>query len=257
MSGIAMSRRSEVGTRQRNEDFTLVGQAPFGWYAILSDGAGGHLDGARASMLVASTAEQVLRASDQLCAALVQQAIVSADLALKDQVQGKTGAQRMAATLVILAIERSGQRAVWGHVGDSRLYLVRRGGIAHVTRDDSVVQQMLEAGWIDADQARNHPRRSQLLAALGSEEPVNPNVLSQPWPLADGDAFLLCTDGWWDALPAGGLEHDLAHAASIDGWLDAMSARVAALADRNQDNFSAVAVWIGDPADVTRLVGSA
>lgn len=255
MSGISMSRRSEQGGRAYNEDCTMVGQAPFGWFAILSDGAGGHLNGARASQLSVQTACDILRDRDGLDSELVSAAIVGADRALKDEIASLAGNARMAATIVVLGIERTGEHAVWAHVGDSRLYLLRGGRLVHLTRDDSVVQQLVEAGWIDEAGARNHPSRSQLLAALGGDDPVSPHVLDAPWGLADGDAFLLCSDGWWEGLDHETILACLAAASSVDAWLDAMLAQVRARGKPNQDNFSAIGVWIGNPNEVTRLVG--
>jgi len=80
--------------------------------------------------------------------------------------------------------------ALWGHVGDSRLYLLRDQRASAVTRDDSVLQWMVDAGLWQADQLHQHPQRNQLMAALGADEGVEPHLSADPFELRDGDAFL-------------------------------------------------------------------
>jgi serine/threonine protein phosphatase PrpC len=96
----------------------------------------------------------------------------------------------------VLWIDQTASRALWAHVGDSRLYRIRHGLVDMVTTDDSVVQRMTQTGLITAEQARRHPQKNQLLAALGAEGEIEPHTVARPVELADGDAFLLCSDGW-------------------------------------------------------------
>jgi serine/threonine protein phosphatase PrpC len=142
---------------------------------------------------------------------------------------------------------------VWSHVGYSRLYLRRQGRMARVTRDDSVVQTMLDAGLIDENQARHHSQRNQLIAAMGAEEPIEPHLSEADFDIHDGDAFLLCSDGWYDPLEAADIEETLAGAHSALDWLDRMRAIVQRRQRTNQDNYSAIAVWVGNPAEITRI----
>ncbi|HEY0856427.1 MAG TPA: protein phosphatase 2C domain-containing protein [Albitalea sp.] len=253
---IQIASRSEVGGRSRNEDHVLHGEVPGGWYALLADGAGGHSDGAVASELVVRAAAHELgerAAGSTLLPDALADLIRNAHAALNERQRGAMGRQRMHATLVALWIDRAQQHAIWSHAGDSRLYLLRRGRIAQVTHDDSVVQGMVDAGLLDAAQARIHPQRNQLLAALGSEEPIEPHCCDAPLALQDGDAFLLCSDGWHDPLDDADIEGGLAEARSADAWLAAMQRRLLARERAHQDNFSAIAVWVGDPAEVTRI----
>jgi serine/threonine protein phosphatase PrpC len=83
----------------------------------------------------------------------------------------------------------------YGHVGDSRLYLLRQGIIIQLTRDQSYVQQMVENGVINAEQAKTHPSRNILTSALGSDSAVEADFAEAPVPLLAGDMLLLCTDG--------------------------------------------------------------
>jgi serine/threonine protein phosphatase PrpC len=255
MHAVGIDSRSEVGARSRNEDYVQFGAVESGWYAVLADGAGGHSNGAVASDLVVRIATHELRsrvARESLQPQALGEVAIAANEALNRQQSGAQGHQRMHATLVILWIDGALQHALWSHVGDSRLYVLRRGRVDRVTRDDSVVQTMVDAGLLAPEQAREHPNRNQLIAALGSEEPLEPH-LSDAFELRDGDAFLLCSDGWYDMLAESDIEETLARAASVEDWLSAMQHIVHERQRPNQDNYSAIAVWIGNPAENTRV----
>ena len=124
-----------------------------------------------------------------------------------------------------------------------------------VTSDDSVVQRMVDAGLLTARQAQHHPKKNQLIAALGIQDAVEPHTLAQPVPIEEGDAFLLCSDGWWDSLEESVIADTLSDASSPDEWLTAMQRHIEAQDHPKQDNFSAVAVWVGDPGATTRIMG--
>lgn len=252
MLEIEIAARSEVGGRSHNEDDLRHGRnGPF-WYAVLADGAGGHRGGAVAADLVVRLTAHALQNAVQASPAELTGLVVQAHEALL-QKQGARAKDHMHATLVALWIDARRQEALWTHVGDSRLYLLRHGRVRHVTQDDSVVQQMVMAGYLTPEEALNHPKKNQLLAAMGTEGTVEPNTLERAMPIEDGDAFLLCTDGWWDHFSAQDLEAHFAVAATPADWLQRMAEHIARHAGPRQDNYSAIAVWVGDPAETTRL----
>jgi len=256
MSGITIASRSETGARKTNEDYLQHGVLESGWYAVLSDGAGGHSDGAIASdLVVRMVVHELSVAFDRSlpAGAALQQVVHVANDALNQQQRGQRGRHRMHATLVVLWVDAATRQAVWAHVGDSRLYLLRQGHVLSVTRDDSVVQTMVDAGLIAPGDARKHAQRNQLLAAMGSEEPIEPHVSEADFTLEDGDALLLCSDGWYDPLEPHEIESTLAASAGAQDWLDRMHALVKARAQPNQDNYSAIAMWVGNPAEITRI----
>lgn len=250
MLDIEIAARSEVGGRSRNEDDLRHGRnGPF-WYAVLSDGAGGHRGGAIAADLVVRLVAHGMQNAVQASPSDLTALVVQANDAL---VQQQDKRDRMHATLVALWIDARRQEALWTHVGDSRLYLLRHGRVLHVTQDDSVVQRMVDAGYLSAEEARHHPKKNQLLAAMGADGGIEPNTLTHAVPVEDGDAFLLCSDGWWDHFDTRSLEACFAEASSPDDWLARMAAHIARHALPRQDNYSAIAVWVGDPAETTRL----
>ena len=253
MFEISITACSERGQRAGNEDALRVGGAGSTQYAVLSDGAGGHERGAEASRRVVEHIEAALRAAASAFAGdLLTQALHSAHGALQLDQMGVQGRRRMHATVVALWIDTRHDRCVWSHVGDSRLYRMRYGAVDLVTADDSVVQRMLEGGILTPQQALNHPMKNQLLAAVGMQDSLEPHTLAQPVSLDDGDAFLLCTDGWWGGLTDAQIISTLTDADTPQCWLDAMRELILAQATLGQDNFSAIAVWVTDPAESTQ-----
>lgn len=252
MLQVEIATRCEVGGRNHNEDDLRHGQSGSLWYAVLSDGAGGHRGGAIASdIVVRMTALGLQSATEATPEHLTQIVCETNDTLL--QSQDKRSRDRMHATLVALWIDAERELALWTHVGDSRLYMLRHGRVAHVTEDDSVVQRMLSAGYLTPEEAQHHPSKNQLLSAMGTEDGVQPNTLPGCVEVEDGDAFLLCSDGWWDHFDTHDIEDAFAAAKSADEWLALMASDIVKAALPRQDNYSAIAVWIGDPSETTRL----
>jgi serine/threonine protein phosphatase PrpC len=110
-----------------------------------------------------------------------------------------------------------------------------------------VVQKMVDAGFVAPAALRESAQRSRLFAALGHAECHVPTVGETAYPVAAGDAFLLCTDGFWAYIDEAAMERALAAAASAADWLRAMEQQVVAAAGPGQDNFSALAVWCSNP----------
>jgi PPM family protein phosphatase len=250
---IATASRSEVGQRKSNEDKVRVCREGSRWVAVLADGAGGHRGGAEASRRAVDALEAALCDEDaEFSAATLTAAVVAAHDDVQAAQDDSHGRLRMHSTVVVLWIDLDHQGALWSHVGDSRLYRVRRGVVTALTSDDSVVQRMVDAGLITAAQAESHPQKNQLIAALGIEDGVEPHTVPAPHGLVEGDAFLLCSDGWWGAVDEDVIPAALVHAANPDDWLATMQQAIEAVAAPRQDNFSAIAVWVRDPIDSTR-----
>ena len=253
---ITMASVSERGGRATNEDSLRAGHHETCRYAVLSDGAGGHARGAQASLHVVDRIEALLRAADSTFTPdCLTAALQRAHAELQDVQVGAEGRSRMHATVVVLWIDAHGDRALWSHIGDSRLYRLRYGVVDLVTADDSVVQRLLESGTLTTAQAQNHPLKNQLLAAVGMQEGVEPHTLESAVTLEDGDAFLLCSDGWWGALSDTEILATLRDAESPQAWLDAMRGVIEARGGQSHDNYSAIAVWVSDPTECTHPMG--
>ena len=254
MLDISMAAHTETGVRDENEDSLRLGNEGWLRYAVLADGAGGHARGAEASRRVVDRVAQHL-SDATFAAALLNDALLDAHADLQQAQVGAQGASRMHSTVVALWLDTRHDQALFSHIGDSRLYRLRYGRAELLTADDSVVQRMLEGGAINAQQALDHPMKNLLLAAAGMKEPVEPHTIAAPEPLEDGDAYLLCTDGWWGPLCSADMVDTLAAAVSPEHWLVLMSELIEARATASQDNYSAIAVWVSDPAESTQSMG--
>jgi serine/threonine protein phosphatase PrpC len=250
---IRIASRSDRGARQGNEDDLRYGTPTNGCLAVGAAGAGGHRRGAEAAQRAVQSVEAALNDPTLgFSPDVLTQVVRAAHAVVQSHQDSADLSARMHCTVVALWIDGAAGHALWTHVGDSRLYRIRRGVTDLVTADDSVVQRMVQAGLITAAQANTHPQKNQLLAALGIDGEVQPHTVVRPVELQDGDAFLLCTDGWWDPLDSMQLADALGHSRSPEEWLALMEERIVARANPKQDNYSAVAVWVGDPTDVTR-----
>jgi serine/threonine protein phosphatase PrpC len=252
MTQICMASISETGARTRNEDDLRHGVARNGHYAVLADGAGGHLRGAEAAQRAVACIERLL--CDDAVAfspANLTQMVRLAHSELLHHQDSRRVEARMHCTIVVLWINAVAGHALWTHVGDSRLYRVRHGRVDVMSVDDSVVQRMVQAGLLTPAQSRLHPQKNQLLSALGIDGEIEPHTVVRPVELCEGDAFLLCTDGWWEAFDSTALVASLEQSATPAAWLADMRDRIQARHAPRQDNFSAIAVWAGDPGGVT------
>jgi serine/threonine protein phosphatase PrpC len=180
MLAIAIATRSERGQRTRNEDSVRVCREGAQWLAILADGAGGHQGGAEASRRAVAYVDQALHAAGHAfdAGALTRAVVATHRHVLAGQRSG-SGLDHMHSTVVVLWIDGASGGALWTHVGDSRLYVVRRGVLRLLTSDDSVVQRMVDAGLLTPQQALVHPNKSQLVSALGIDDDIEPHTVAQ------------------------------------------------------------------------------
>ena len=245
MLQVSAAACSERGQRSRNEDCVRVCPQGSRWLAVLADGAGGHHDGDEASRRAVEALPQALPAGGcAFDAGSLLRAVLAAHRHVLEGQAGDDGPDRMHSTVVTLWIDAASASALWAHVGDSRLYLARRGVLRQLTTDDSVVQRMVEAGILTERQALVHPNKGQLIAALGIDDEVEPQTVRDAVPLHVGDAFLLCSDGWWGSLDEDEILATLSDADTPEEWLAGMQRCIAARAKPRQDNFSAIAAWL-------------
>lgn len=245
---------SKPGGRVRNEDACGYWTSDGSCCWVLSDGAGGHAGGDVASRSVVATIVREFAAAPQTTPDALASLIVHANDVLLREQHAEYRLRDMRATVVVLAFDHVQQKACWGHVGDSRIYGFRSGHVRFQSRDHSVLQRMIDAGLGDAALLRTHPQRSVLLAALGSLDGVQPEVPLQAETVREGDVFLLCSDGLWEYVDESLMEARLAASATAESWLAALEAELLARAERGHDNYSAIAVWLGDRAETTQFV---
>jgi protein phosphatase len=188
--------------RPQNED-CVAADARAG-YAVLADGMGGHNAGEVASRmaveLVASHISEYL-ARPAAHDAVSAEALVAAQVALANSTLLHSAAAepeyRGMGTTLVVAVWR-GRSVTYAHVGDSRLYRLRRGELSRLTRDHSMVQEQVDSGALSPEQARYAPHRNVLTRAVGTEPEVEADI--RTLRAAPGDVYLLCSDGLTDML---------------------------------------------------------
>ena len=237
---------SRVGARPYNQD--RIGH----WYTrdslllVLADGMGGHLMGEVAAQIAVDT----LAASFQKDA---QTRIPDPDLflfravgrihAAIDEYARKLNLPDSPRTTLVASIVQDGT-AWWTHIGDSRLYFIRRGSIVARTRDHTRVQQLVDQGRIREESVSSHPERNMLLQCLGGGHAprIEPAASAR---LAKDDILLLCSDGFWGPLTQRQLLGTLAEKSIIDGLPELMTL-AETRAGPQCDNVSVVAIGWGE-----------
>lgn len=233
--------RSHVGCRRKVNEDAFLARPDLGLWAV-ADGVGGHAAGDVASRLVVeklgrATAGSNLASRKQAA----RSAIEDANLTLWEMARAYRGT--MGSTIVALAIANDGYCCLWA--GDSRAYLLRGGELRQLTRDHSLVQQLVDSGDLEPEAAINHPNANIITRAVGSAPGLE--IDCTEGDVRAGDRFLLASDGLTrllredelaGALDAGDLE------LLADRWVEAALERGA------PDNFTFLIVRVEDGASL-------
>lgn len=248
---LKISVLSKPGGRPVNEDAYGFWSNHNTCFCVLSDGAGGHKGGEVASKLAVKQVLEWFQHTPKCSAESIAAALQSANNAIVDEQRRSPHFSQMRATILVLAVDTEQATAIWGHIGDTRLYCFRRQRIISQTRDHSVLQSMVDAGYMQPEDLRSSPQRNALLAALGDAESFEPRIESSKLSVCDGDIFFLCTDGFWEYVDEAQMEQTLATAVSPEAWLRQLENQVLERGRPGQDNYSALVVSCKDP-EVTR-----
>ena len=203
-AGIELANATDLGCeRENNEDYFCYSEPPEesefsrkGRLAVIADGMGGEEGGEIASRLVVDTVRTTyfVHPENDPHASLVE-AFIAAHRAILDFVRERPELKEMGTTCTAVAIHDGG--AHFGHIGDSRLYLIRGGSIARLTNDHTAINRLIQQGVIRPEEADTHPQRHVLTAALNARPGVSADFSPEPVPVHPGDALVLCTDGLW------------------------------------------------------------
>lgn len=178
--------RTDVGClRDHNEDSLAVSPPLY----VVADGMGGHAAGEVASEIAVNTI--VATMPDHADAQGLADAVVEANREVIQASHDERGREGMGCTVTAAMLE--GERLVIAQVGDSRAYLMHKGSLQQVTRDHSLMAELIEAGDITPEEARVHPKRSVITRALGSDPLMQPDIYELN--VEAGDRLLLCSDG--------------------------------------------------------------
>lgn len=206
--------QTDLGRVRTNNEDALVVAPEIGLFGVC-DGMGGHAAGEVASRLAADTIVRSLKDARGRSVEVLREAIENAnDAILADQA---VHAERsgMATTASIFWLQDEPPREAWiGHVGDSRVYLLREGQLALLTEDHTPVWRLYRDGYIGRENMMTHPGKNLIEKALGIEPTVDPDILSVP--LQTGDLVLVCSDGLTNVVSESHLAGILASSASLE-----------------------------------------
>jgi protein phosphatase len=192
MSIASIARESNTGNkRRRNEDSFVVAPPLF----AVADGMGGAQAGEVASKLAAAALED----TDPGTAGGVERVvelIQEANRRVYERSNADPAASGMGTTITAALVE--GTSVAFGHVGDSRAYLVRDGAMEQLTEDHSLVNELMKSGKLSPEEAETHPQRSVITRALGTDPDVDVDTFTVE--AHDGDVFVLCSDGLTDMV---------------------------------------------------------
>jgi protein phosphatase len=247
---LLIAAKTDTGlVRAHNED--SIALSPECGLAILADGMGGYNAGEVASSIATSTLKESVEQQIQShgwharanLGKYIQHLLVGsverANNAILDAARAEPQFSGMGTTVVAACFHHD--KMTVAHVGDSRLYRLRRGVLTLLTRDHSLLQEQIDAGMIDAEMARFSPNRNLITRAVGVEHTINVEIHDHQTQV--GDTYLLCSDGLSDMLSMQEIAEILNKTASdLELTCDALVAR----ANRNggRDNTSVILVTV-------------
>jgi protein phosphatase len=221
--------KSEKGlVRKTNEDRFLATES----LLAVADGMGGHLAGDVAAQIAIEKLSEFTAEGDVL--SNLKALFLLTNRTIFEQGKYNKEQEGMGTTLTVCCVQ--GSKGYFGHVGDSRAYLVRDGQVRQLTQDHSYVNQLVVLGTLSQEEAKNHPQRNVLLRALGAQEDIEVDLFEVDFQ--PGDIVLLATDGLVTDLDKEVLEEILLSEISLEEMADRLLE--AALASGGRDNVTVV-----------------
>ena len=186
---------TDVGMiREVNQDYVYTSEAPIGSLPnllVVADGMGGHKAGELASKFAVETVKEELeKSTEEHPETMIRNAILSANLKLLEMAKKDENMRGMGTTLIVATV--IGQTLYFANVGDSRLYLLND-DIRQLSKDHSLVQEMVRLGGINQEEAKRHPDKNIITRAVGAREKVEIDFFE--YRLQKEDIILMCTDG--------------------------------------------------------------
>lgn len=229
------------GGKQNNEDYLDYYFEGNKGAFVLADGLGGHGNGDVASKLVVQTILPYLEEVSDVDIEYMEAAFQKANqqLLLNQELPNQAN---MRTTAVVLHIEED--KAVWGHLGDSRLYYISDNHMAYITKDHSVTYKKYLSGEIRYTDINSDEDRPSLLGVFGNKDKFKPEFVESAQKVKAGDAFLLCSDGFWEYVFDEEILIDFLKSESPRQWAEYMLLRHIKRTKPSNDNYSLVAVFV-------------
>lgn len=226
---ISFGSRTDIGyVRDHNEDSLIIIPPLF----AVTDGMGGHEAGEIASEITVNTLAEL--APSHLDAEGLTAAVEAANYNVMKAPRQGIGRDGMGTTLTAAMLE--GERLLIAQVGDSRAYLLHKGHLQQITRDHSLMADLIEAGQITPEEARVHPNRSVITRAIGSDIHMRPDIYELN--VDAGDRILLCSDGLSSMISNNAIESIMRRQSDAQHCADELV--TAALENGGADNVTVV-----------------
>ena len=226
--------------RTGNED-SFFSDLPHGLF-VVADGMGGHAAGEVASEMAVQILSDELRdahvLAEDAARRLVEQSVQRANQAIYQRTLTEVDKQGMGTTVCVLLVR--GRKYLIGHVGDSRIYVLRDGVLRQLTKDHSYVQEQVDAGVLTPEQARYHPYSNVITRCVGANTDVQPDLYMGE--IQGGDTFLIASDGLTGMVDDRRLQQLLQARASAQRVVDALIAE--ANGRGGLDNITAIVVRV-------------
>lgn len=240
---LSYAKYTDLGNREVNEDAIFCNTRDDKSLFLLCDGLGGHGLGDVASQVTVETFDRFFSHTDDVVNFLGSAFVASQEALIAKQKEMNLR-NKMRTTAVAICADKT--TAYIGHIGDSRLYIFAKNKVKTRTIDHSIPQMLALSKQIKESEIRNHPDRNILLRALGDEWEENMYELMAPISLKKCQAFLLCSDGFWELIEEQEMCSLLKSSSSVEEWLTKMVKVVKTNGiGRKMDNNSAIAIWNG------------
>ena len=230
---ISAAYYSSIGGRDQNEDSLSLQENKNGILAIVADGLGGHANGEIASKIAVNTLCAEL-GQTQLSVFTLEKAISKANQLIIEDV----ASQGMKSTVAVVWMD--GTHCLAATVGDTRIYQIREGEIIFQSRDHSVTQMEVLAGDLKEEEIRGNKDRNRLIRALGAKDDVKPDIVALD--IKKGDAFLLCSDGFWENIWEEEMVKALNPFFTATKWLEDMRILAESRMESKCDNHTAISI---------------
>lgn len=226
------------GSRDHNEDSYGIKSANGRHIAVLCDGLGGHNCGEVASENAVNGLIKGLSIIQSLQKDHVMTVLRTVNNAILKMQESKPELRGMRTTAV--GCIAAGTEMHYFNVGDSRFYYFSNGSLSNMSKDHSVSQMSVDLGEMSFDEIRFDNNRNRLIKVLGEKDTADVGTVYTPIKCRPGDAFLLCSDGFWEYVLEDEMEIDLSKAKNSKEWIESMLVRLLLKRTGNNDNFTVI-----------------
>lgn len=233
---------SNKGTRTINEDFANYNDHESYGIWVLGDGLGGQQNSEVASEAAVTALIDHMNLCENGSSKYMLEGFYKANEAVRELQKSDIHLKEAMTTLVAVSIFENHLDCI--HIGDSRFYYFKKGCLTYQTTDHSVSQMAVMLGEIAPEDIRFHADRNRLLKVIGSHPDIKPDIMEPAISVEPGDAFLLCSDGFWEFVYEIEMEFDLIKSNSPKEWAEHMLIRLLNRRQNEMDNYTVICCFV-------------